>query len=163
MEGRGSMYYENSELAFEGDFKNGVFEGKGKLYFKNGKLEYEGDFLDGKMDGKGTLYDDKGEKLKSGVFKKGILLHGVVYEKGKVKEKTSVNLKVKSLNNEVKRYWVGTFKKNVVFEEEVWRSIIVCVVGKKDTGKVKNFFFFNFFFNFFISEHICFQIDRQKN
>ena len=50
-----SEYYENSELKFEGIYKNGRRNGKGYLFNYLGKLKFEGMYLDKKI--KGILHD----------------------------------------------------------------------------------------------------------
>lgn len=43
---KGKEYYDNGNLKYEGNFKNGKYDGYGKLY-KNEVLKYEGQFING--------------------------------------------------------------------------------------------------------------------
>ena len=48
--------YNNNELIFEGEKKNGMrWKGKGKEYI-NDKVNYDGEYLKGKRHGQGKLY-----------------------------------------------------------------------------------------------------------
>src|SRR5262245_58027164 len=59
-EGRGT--YENDELKYVGESKNGRFEGKGVVTCYRRDREFEGTFIDGKLDGK-PIYPWYGSKI----------------------------------------------------------------------------------------------------
>ena len=62
--GKGTLYYPNNTLKYEGDFINGGFEGNGKHIFPNGNY-YIGQFKGSMQNGKDILY-----------YKNGICLYG---------------------------------------------------------------------------------------
>jgi len=76
-DGKGKEYYwgegENSSscLKYEGGFKNSNYSGTGTLYFEDGSVWYKGEFKNGKYDGTGILYDEQGKVLHDGKFKDG--------------------------------------------------------------------------------------------
>ena len=45
--------------------------GKGTTYYANGKIQYEGEFKNNKYHGKGTLYNEDGSVKHKGKFKNG--------------------------------------------------------------------------------------------
>ena len=68
--GKGTLYYSNHEIKYEGNFVDDKFEGRGKMFFENGEY-YIGEFKDNKMHGKGKLYY-KNKKIKyKGIFTNG--------------------------------------------------------------------------------------------
>ena len=54
-------FYDNEELVYDGNYKNGRFHGIGKLYI-NGKIMYDGNFKNGRFNGNGKLYYENGVK-----------------------------------------------------------------------------------------------------
>ena len=99
--GKGKLYYKNSDLLYDGDFLDDKFEGNGKYNNKNnhdkfdeGKRYYEnggyyiGEFVNGLRHGKGILYNSEGKIIYKGDFKndkfdgygKYIFKNGNVYE-----------------------------------------------------------------------------------
>ena len=54
--------------------ENGVKYGEGKEYYENGNLKYEGEFKDGVYDGEGTLYDKYGDETFSGTWEEGVAI-----------------------------------------------------------------------------------------
>ncbi len=107
--GKGTMYYSNNTIKYEGDFKKGKFEGKGKLYlendeyyigefldgiksgkgteyYKNGIIKYDGSFINDKYDGEGTFIWENGQYYKGG-FKEGTMFGKGIeyYECGNIK------------------------------------------------------------------------------
>ena len=70
-EGDGKLY-ENGELAYEGNFVDGVKEGIGIEYDENGSMVYEGEFVKGEKNGVGTAYDTEGNTVYEGDFVIGV-------------------------------------------------------------------------------------------
>ena len=54
-------YIYNDKKYYLGQFKNNVPNGKGTKYYPNGNILYEGDFIDGKFKGKGKYIYDNGD------------------------------------------------------------------------------------------------------
>ena len=54
-------------------FKNGFKQGKGTLFYENGNKAYDGDFNKGLMAGKGIMYYLTGQPLARGLFTNGKL------------------------------------------------------------------------------------------
>ena len=95
--GKGTKYYSNGNILYEGDFINGKFEGNGKYicedgdyyigewknglshgkgtyYYSNGKISYEGDWINNKPEGNGKyIFED--DEYYIGQWKNG-LKHG---------------------------------------------------------------------------------------
>ena len=46
---KGIEYYDDDQLLFEGECRNGYRNGKGKEYGDGGKLEFEGEYLNGEL------------------------------------------------------------------------------------------------------------------
>jgi antitoxin component YwqK of YwqJK toxin-antitoxin module len=44
-------YYDNGQVEYEGNFKDGERDGLYVTYHENGQLWYKGNFKDGKLDG----------------------------------------------------------------------------------------------------------------
>ena len=65
--GKGTLYYKNGNIKYEGDFIKDKFEGDGKFFWKDGEY-YIGQFLNGFMHGKGTLYYKNGSIKYEGDF-----------------------------------------------------------------------------------------------
>ena len=55
---KGTYYYKNGFIKYEGDFVNDKYEGNGKYIYENDEY-YIGQFLNGLRHGKGTLYYKK--------------------------------------------------------------------------------------------------------
>tara|TARA_B100001057_G_C22360216_1_gene760571 strand:+ start:359 stop:643 length:285 start_codon:yes stop_codon:yes gene_type:complete len=53
-------YYENGQLRWEGNIKDGKIEGLWKWYYENGQLQCEGNYKDGKGEGLWKEYDYSG-------------------------------------------------------------------------------------------------------
>ena len=51
---------ENGEY-YIGEFKNGLSNGKGTQYYSNGKIKYEGDFINHKYEGNGKYIYENGK------------------------------------------------------------------------------------------------------
>ena len=60
-EGKGIMYYYDSDSIYEGDWKNDIREGKGIFYYKNGDI-YEGECKNDVAEGKGIFYWSNGDR-----------------------------------------------------------------------------------------------------
>ncbi len=71
LEGKGFKYYKTGEIKYEGDFVKGKFHGKGIWYRKNGNITYKGSFKNGKTDGRGKSYYDNGKLQCNGYRKNG--------------------------------------------------------------------------------------------
>ena len=57
--GKGTLYYKNGSIKYEGDFVNNEFEGNGKYIWENGNY-YIGQEKNGLGHGKGTYYYKNG-------------------------------------------------------------------------------------------------------
>ena len=89
-EGNGKYIFEDGEY-YIGHWKNGLRDGKGTLYYPNSKIAYKGDFLNNNYDGigqfiytddsyyigqwknnfkhgKGTIYNKNGKIEKEGIW-----------------------------------------------------------------------------------------------
>ena len=78
--GKVKIYYEERQLAFEGEYLNGKRNGKGKEYNNfGGKLIFEGEYLNGERNGKGKEYNNYNGKLEF----EGEYLNGERNGKGK--------------------------------------------------------------------------------
>ena len=66
-------YWNNGNLRYEGEMKDGEYHGKGKLYCADGELQYEGEFKNSEYDGYGKLYyyDYYGKTVCIGEWKNG--------------------------------------------------------------------------------------------
>ena len=65
--GKGTLYYGNDHIKYEGDFSNDKFEGNGRYNYEDGEY-YIGQFLNGLRNGKGTLYYGNGHIKYEGDF-----------------------------------------------------------------------------------------------
>ena len=57
--GKGKIIFYNGNY-YIGQFKNGLRNGKGTEYYKNGNIKYEGDFIDGIREGNGKYIYENG-------------------------------------------------------------------------------------------------------
>ena len=68
-------------------FHNGFKQGKGTLFYENGNKAYKGDFSKGLMTGRGVMFYLSGQPLARGIFKNGNLEKGqVLGMKGEILE-----------------------------------------------------------------------------
>ena len=67
-------YYENGQLTYKGNYKNGKKEGAWVSYWMNGQLYYKGNYKNGKDEGAWVSYNTDGTVLKkwTGIFKDGV-------------------------------------------------------------------------------------------
>ena len=65
--GKGTIYYKNGSILYEGNFVEGKYDGKGKENYENGTY-YIGQFLGGFRHGKGVLYYKNRSILYEGDF-----------------------------------------------------------------------------------------------
>jgi len=70
--GKGTYYYKNGNIKYEGDFIKNKFEGNGKYIYENGEY-YIGQWLNDQIHGKGTYYYKNGKIKYEGVFIKNQL------------------------------------------------------------------------------------------
>ena len=91
-QGKGTQYYENGDILYEGDFVNDEPEGHGKMYYESGQY-YIGQFKKGLRHGKGTHYYSNGE---------------IMYEGDYVDDLPEGNGKLVMNNG---NYYIGQFKK----------------------------------------------------
>jgi antitoxin component YwqK of YwqJK toxin-antitoxin module len=54
--GRGTIYYNNKQIAYRGSWNKGKWEGQGVLYYKDGRVVYKGGWKDGEKHGQGIEY-----------------------------------------------------------------------------------------------------------
>lgn len=71
LNGKGTVYYLDGTIYEQGKFKKGELSGKGKSYYQDGTLEYEGSYKKGTYNGKGTLYNKDGSVKYKGKWKNG--------------------------------------------------------------------------------------------
>ena len=113
-EGDGKYIYENGNY-YIGPFMNGLSHGKGILYYKNGSVKYEGNFVNDKYDGYGKYVSEDGN------YYLGQFLNSLKHGKGKVYYKNGniaydgnfVNDKYEGFGKyvyESGNYYVGEFK-----------------------------------------------------
>ena len=69
-EGKGKYIYDNGDY-FIGEYKNGLRNGKGIGYYKNGKTMFEGEFINGKVNGNGTFINND-DSYFIGEYKNGL-------------------------------------------------------------------------------------------
>ena len=123
--GKGTLYYKDNKIKYEGDFIKGKFEGSGKyiwedgnyyigewlngfrhgkgtLYYKSNTIIYEGDFVKGKKEGNGKYFYENGE------YYIGEWLNGLKHGKGTIYYKDN---KIKYEGNFVKGEYEGIGKK----------------------------------------------------
>ena len=65
--GKGTLYYKNGNIKYEGEFIKDKYEGSGKYFFENGEC-YIGQWLNDQRHGKGTLYYKNGNIKYEGEF-----------------------------------------------------------------------------------------------
>ena len=66
------FYYDNGQLFYKGDYKNGKKDGPWVIYWSNGQLHYKGDYRNGKKEGTYVFFNRDGSKyLWSGVYRNG--------------------------------------------------------------------------------------------
>ena len=58
--GYGKLEFENKEY-YIGEWKNLQMHGKGTLYYKNGRIQYQGEFQYGEKEGFGKYYKENGD------------------------------------------------------------------------------------------------------
>ena len=77
-DGKGSLFNQEGELLFEGEFVNHMKQGNGIMYLK-GQLIYQGEFIQNKKQGHGILYKD-GHIHYEGHFRNDLMDgYGVLY------------------------------------------------------------------------------------
>ena len=59
--GKSLVWYENGQLQYETDYKNGQIDGKSRAWYENGQLSYETDYKNGKIDGKSLVWRENGQ------------------------------------------------------------------------------------------------------
>ena len=70
--GKGTIYYKNGSILYDGDFVDGKYEGNGRENYENG-THYIGQFLGGYRHGKGVMYYNNGSILYEGDFANDII------------------------------------------------------------------------------------------
>ena len=68
--GKGTLYYPNGNIQYEGDWVNNKKEGNGKYILEDGEY-YKGEWKNGSINGKGTLYYSNGNIQYEGDFING--------------------------------------------------------------------------------------------
>ena len=63
-------YYDNQQIGYEVNYKNGIKHGKHTMYYENGNLSEEGNFIDGKEEGIWVTVDSLGY-INKGNYKNG--------------------------------------------------------------------------------------------
>ena len=70
--GSGTLYSQEGEKVYAGQFRDGVKEGRGEEYNKEGKLVYKGEFSEGLRHGFGALFLSEGHRY-MGRLDKGVM------------------------------------------------------------------------------------------
>lgn len=79
-------YYENGNLKWESNYKNGKQEGKSKFYYKSGKLWTERNYKNNKREGISKTYYESGGIEYIDTYKNGEKINRKAYdEEGKLK------------------------------------------------------------------------------
>lgn len=77
-DGKGTIFDQEGELLFEGEFVNHMKQGNGIMYLK-GQIIYQGEFIQNKKQGHGILYKD-GKVYYDGHFRNDLMDgYGVLY------------------------------------------------------------------------------------
>lgn len=85
-EGLVKGYYENGQLRYEKNYKDGKLNGLTKIYLENGQLNLEGNYKDGKMNGYQKKWYENGQLKHEYNYKGGFEgLFKTYDEKGKLK------------------------------------------------------------------------------
>ena len=63
--GKGTEYYKNGNIKYDGDFVNGKREGNGKYIYESGNY-YIGQWKNGLKHGKGTMFNSSGNIVQNG-------------------------------------------------------------------------------------------------
>ena len=138
--GKGTLYYKNGRIQYQGEYQydekegfgkyfkkngeyyigqliNGKAHGKGKYYDKNKKIEYEGDFAFGKLEGKGKRYYSN-NIIYEGDFENGLetgigkfYLHNKLLYEGKINKGKLENNEGKTIIQD-DMYYIGEYKDN---------------------------------------------------
>ncbi|MDP0530677.1 hypothetical protein NLB58_02145 [Porphyromonas gingivalis] len=75
-EGEGTLYTENGDKIYEGEWKNNKYHGYG-MYFMRGQCRYDGLWENGKRNGDGVAYDEKGIEEYNGPWKDDVRLNDI--------------------------------------------------------------------------------------
>ncbi|PJO43040.1 AAA family ATPase [Lysinibacillus xylanilyticus] len=77
-DGKGTLFDQEGELLFEGEFVNHMKQGNGIMYLK-GQMIYQGEFIQNKKQGNGILYKD-GQVYYEGHFRNDLMEgYGILY------------------------------------------------------------------------------------
>ncbi|MGE7092487.1 AAA family ATPase [Lysinibacillus sp. NPDC048646] len=77
-DGKGTIFDQDGERLFEGEFLNHMKQGNGMMYLK-GQMIYQGEFIQNKKQGNGILYKD-GKKYYEGHFRNDLMDgYGILY------------------------------------------------------------------------------------
>ncbi|WP_369436088.1 MORN repeat-containing protein [Lysinibacillus fusiformis] len=77
-DGKGTIFDQDGERLFEGEFVNHMKQGNGMMYLK-GQMIYQGEFIQNKKQGNGILYKD-GKKYYEGHFRNDLMDgYGILY------------------------------------------------------------------------------------
>jgi antitoxin component YwqK of YwqJK toxin-antitoxin module len=63
------VYYENTRVKMEGEYKNDERDGLWKAWYENGNLWSEGAYKEGKRNGPGIAYHPNGKKYIEGMYR----------------------------------------------------------------------------------------------
>ncbi len=78
--GKRYEYYKNENLFYELEYENYLIK-KGTVYDKNNNIVSEGNYKNNKIwSGKGKTFDKNGDKNKEGIWEKGELVEGIIYD-----------------------------------------------------------------------------------
>ena len=81
--------YNNGQLYYKINFKDGKQDGLSEWYYENGQLQYKDNFKDGNRDGLSEFYYENGQLQRKANYKDGELdgLEESYYKNGQLKEK----------------------------------------------------------------------------
>ena len=124
-------FYENGNLAYEGEIKNGIKNGKGKIYDINGSLLFDGKLINGIKNGKGKEYDENRNLIFEGSFKNGKRMRiDVINQYNELGE-----LIYKKDEDEENILSIKEYKNHVMIKEGIW---VMEKVENKDKKEDKN-------------------------
>ena len=93
-------WYENGQLKYEGNFKDGKKDGLVQEWFENGQLQYRMNYKNGEYHGKLEKWYENGQVLYKQIWKNGQFIEGTHY-----KENGDVVSKKTEENNEIIKYY----------------------------------------------------------
>jgi len=75
-DGKSTRWYENGQMRYEHNFKDGKKDGKFIWWHENGQIKLEENYKDGKLDGKETYWYENGQRQSESNYKDGKCISG---------------------------------------------------------------------------------------